>query len=145
MTILSASEENYQAQALLVYQILSEVYSVSPWTKEQIEADMAQEQTDYFFVGDGERVVGFLSVQNLAGELEITHLAVLPAYQGQGYANQLMDYLDGRAPIFLEVRESNQVAQHLYRKYGFKQVGLRKHYYHEPVEHAVIMERKNEG
>ena len=53
-----------------------------------------------------------------------------------------MKYLEERSePIFLEVRASNQVAQALYRKFGFESLGIRKNYYHEPQEDAVIMRR----
>ena len=88
-------------------------------------------------------VVGFLALQYLVGELEVTNIAVLKAYQGRGYASQLMKHLEDRSePIFLEVRTSNQVAQALYRRFGFENLGIRKNYYHEPQEDAVIMRRE---
>ncbi len=113
------------------------------WTIEQVVADLALDTTEYFYVYDQEEVVGFLALQNLVGELEVTNIAVLKAYQGRGYASQLMKYLEERSePIFLEVRDSNQVAQALYRKFGFDSLGIRKNYYHEPQEDAVIMRRE---
>ena len=73
------------------------------------------------------KFVGFLALQNLVGELEVTNIAILKAYQGRGYASQLMKHLEERSePIFLEVRASNQVAQTLYRKFGFESLGIRK-------------------
>ena len=70
-------------------------------------------------------------------------VAVLKAYQGRGYASQLMKHLEDRSePIFLEVRTSNQAAQALYKKFGFESLGIRKNYYHEPQEDAVIMRRE---
>ena len=130
-TTSSASRLSSQEQAQLIYQILSDVYDKSPWTME------------YFYVYDQEEVVGFLALQNLVGELEVTNIAVLKAYQGRGYASQLMKHLEDRSePIFLEVRISNQVAQALYRKFGFESLGIRKNYYHEPQEDAVIMRRE---
>ena len=62
------------------------------------------------------KLLVFLALQNLVGELEVTNIAVLKAYQGRGYASQLMKHLEERSePIFLEVRASNQVAQTLFR------------------------------
>ncbi|MBY5034300.1 ribosomal protein S18-alanine N-acetyltransferase [Streptococcus gallolyticus] len=128
-----------------VFEVLSDVYPTSPWTKEQIAADMDQPQTGYYFVEVAEEIVGFLAIQDLAGELEITNIAVKKNYQGQGLAGKLLDNLEDRpGPIFLEVRENNLPARALYEKYGFEQIGLRKNYYHEPLENAVIMERRND-
>ena len=88
-------------------------------------------------------MIGFLALQDLAGELEITQLAVKKTYQGQGLANQLMEFLSDRPErIFLEVRASNQVARALYEKHGFLPVGQRKNYYQNPVEDAILMARE---
>ena len=68
-------EENVVA----VYDILSDVYAKSPWSEKQILADMQQSNVDYFFVEVETQVVGFISVQQLVGELEITNIAVKKA------------------------------------------------------------------
>ena len=123
--------------------LLSDVYGLSPWNLEQIEADMKQANTEYFYLYDDQDLIGFLALQDLAGELEITQLAVKKAYQGQGLANQLMGFLADRPEgIFLEVRVSNQVAKALYEKHGFQPVGQRKNYYQNPVEDAILMARE---
>ena len=123
--------------------LLSDVYGVSPWNLEQIEADMKQANTEYFYLYDDQALIGFLALQDLAGELEITQLAVKKAYQGQGLANQLMGFLADRPErLFLEVRVSNKVARALYEKHGFQPVGQRKNYYQNPVEDAILMVRE---
>ena len=123
--------------------LLSDVYGLSPWNLEQIEADMKQANTEYFYLYEAQALIGFLAIQDLAGELEITQLAVKKAYQGQGLANQLMEFLADRPErIFLEVRASNQVARALYEKHGFLPVGQRKNYYQNPVEDAILMARE---
>ena len=123
--------------------LLSDVYGLSPWNLEQIEADLKQANTEYFYLYDDQILIGFLALQALAGELEITQLAVKKAYQGQGLANQLMGFLADRPEgIFLEVRVSNQVAKALYEKHGFQPVGQRKNYYQNPVEDAILMARE---
>ena len=126
-----------------IFALLSDVYGVSPWNLEQIEADLKQANTEYFYLYDDQTLIGFLALQDLAGELEITQLAVKKAYQGQGLANQLMGFLADRPErIFLEVRASNQVAKALYEKHGFLPVGQRKNYYQNPVEDAILMARE---
>ena len=125
--------------------LLSDVYGVSPWNLEQIEADVKQANTEYFYLYEAQALIGFLAIQDLAGELEITQLAVKKAYQGQGLANQLMGFLADRPErIFLEVRASNQVARALYEKHGFLPVGQRKNYYQNPVEDAILMAREGQ-
>ena len=123
--------------------LLSDVYGLSPWNLEQIEADLKQVNTEYFYLYDDQILIGFLALQDLVGELEITQLAVKKAYQGQGLANRLMGFLADRPEgIFLEVRASNQVAKALYEKHGFQPVGQRKNYYQNPVEDAILMARE---
>lgn len=127
-------------KATAVYDILADVYEVSPWTREQILADMQQDSVDYFFVEKDEETVGFLAIQQLIGEVEITNIAVKKAYQGCGLGSQLLAYLTQiNFPIFLEVRASNTSAQALYQKFGFEVIGERKRYYHNPIENAIIM------
>ena len=96
-----------------------------------------------FFVEKDKEMVGFLAIQQLVGELEITNIAVKEAYQGCGLGSQLLTNLDQiDFPIFLEVRASNTSAQALYQKFGFKVIGERKQYYHNPIEDAIIMKRE---
>ena len=126
-----------------VYDILSDVYDKSPWTKEQILSDMQQDNVDYFFVEVDKTAIGFLAIQQLVGQLEITNIAVKKAHQGEGWGSQLLAHLDHvDFPIFLEVRASNTSAQALYQKFGFEVIGKRQRYYHEPVEDAIIMKRE---
>lgn len=142
MSIVS-NMKDLQASVTAVYEILSDVYPVSPWSEKQILSDMQQDNVDYFFVKKDEKDVGFLAISQLAGELEITNIAIKKAYQGHGLGSQLLANLDHvDFPIFLEVRASNTPAQALYEKFGFDIIGKRKQYYHEPVEDAIIMKRE---
>ena len=126
-----------------VYDILSDVYDKSPWTQEQILSDMQQDNVDYFFVEVDKTAIGFLAIQQLVGELEITNIAVKKAHQGEGWGSQLLAHLDHvDFPIFLEVRASNTSAQALYQKFGFEVLGKRQRYYHDPVEASIIMKRE---
>lgn len=135
--------KDLQKNVTAVYEILSDVYPASPWSEKQILSDMQQENVDYFFIEKNGEIAGFLAIQQLAGELEITNIAIKKAYQGHGLGSQLLANLDQMDyPIFLEVRASNTPAQALYKKFGFDIIGKRKQYYHEPVEDAIIMKRE---
>ncbi|MGT2933778.1 ribosomal protein S18-alanine N-acetyltransferase [Streptococcus catagoni] len=125
-----------------LFSILTDANGKSPWTREQLKKDLLSEQVDFYFAYDKERLVGFLALQNLLGEREITNLAVCKAFQGKGIASSLLQMIDDDLPLFLEVRESNTAARALYQKFAFKVIGKRKNYYRDPIEDALIMKRE---
>ena len=96
------------------------------------------------------RVVGFLVSRQISGdndddlpEREILNVAVSPLFRRMGVAKALMRHeLQNRAHFYLEVRESNQAAQALYRTLGFAEIGRRSEYYQEPREGAIVMQMK---
>jgi len=90
-------------------------------------------------------IVGFSGIWVLVDEAHITNIALRQEYQGKGLGELLLIATIDLAGILkarmmtLEVRASNLVAQHLYGKYGFTQVGVRRGYYLDNREDAVIM------
>lgn len=95
-------------------------------------------------VSDAGEIVGLVTACCILDEAEITNVAVHPDCRRQGVAGLLLEALFqeiGKAEVFLEVRESNASAIALYQKYGFRQVGVRKRFYCEPVEDAVLMKK----
>ena len=128
--------------AQAIYAVMAAVYPVSPWTLEQIQADLSQDQTWYALAYDGTEVIGFLAVQENLFEAEVLQIAVKKAYQGQGIASALFAQLPVDKEIFLEVRKSNQRAQAFYKKEKMVVIAERKVYYHDPVENAIIMKRE---
>ena len=130
------------ALAQAIYAVMAAVYPVSPWTLEQIQADLSQDQTWYAVAYDGAEVIGFLAVQENLFEAEVLQIAVKKAYQGQKIATALFDFLPADKEIFLEVRESNRPALLFYKKEKFEEIARRKAYYHDPVEDAIIMKRE---
>jgi len=128
--------------AQAIYDVMVDVYPVSPWTLEQIQADLSQDQTWYALAYDGVEVIGFLAVQENLFEAEVLQIAVKGAYQGQGIAPALFATLPAEKEIFLEVRKSNQRAQAFYKKEKMAVIAERKIYYHDPVEDAIIMKRE---
>ena len=128
--------------AQAVYAVMVAVYPFSPWTLEQIQADLSQDQTWYAVAYDGTEVIGFLAVQENLFEAEVLQIAVKKTYQGQGIASDLFALLPTDKEIFLEVRKSNQRAQAFYKKERMAVIAERKSYYHDPVEDAIIMKRE---
>ena len=127
-------------------EILDDVYGQSPWTLEQVLADLGQSQNWYAFAYSGEELVGFLAMQENLYELEVVQIAVRKEWQGRGIAGQLLETVPQEKEVFLEVREGNTPARTLYQKQGFKEIGCRKGYYHAPTEDAIMMKREaNEG
>ena len=97
--------------AQAIYAVMIAVYSVSPWTLEQIQADLSQDQTWYALAYDGAEVIGFIAVQANLFEAEVLQIVVKKAYQGPEIALALFATLPIDTEIFLEVRTSNQRAQ----------------------------------
>ncbi|URL01594.1 ribosomal protein S18-alanine N-acetyltransferase [Avibacterium sp. 20-126] len=95
-----------------------------------------------------QHIIGFAICQKVLDEATLFNLAIDPAYQGQGLGKQLLHSLidklreQGILTLWLEVRQSNEIAQKLYRQCGFNEVDIRKNYY--PTldgrrENAVVM------
>ncbi len=90
-------------------------------------------------------IVGYICVKHVADECHLLNLAVHPDYRRRGIARALLDNviqelrIEGCRFFYLEVRSSNYAARKLYEKFGFNMVGVRKGYYINPAEDAVIM------
>ena len=99
--------------------------------------------TSVVVLSDG-KVIGYIIATDVAGEAEIQRIAISDAYRKNGYGAVLLEqYINnciakGISCIHLEVRKSNEPAIGLYEKFGFRQVGLRKGYYPDNGEDAVL-------
>ncbi len=100
-------------------------------------------------VESGESVIcGYANLRILAGEGEIERIAVHPEARRLGIGRKLMEAMEVLArenqadTVTLEVREGNQAARNLYESYGFCQEAVRRGYYRDPAEDAVIMWRR---
>ncbi len=118
----------------------------TPWTKEAFENEVGKNQLAvYFVVTLNEVVVGYAGMWTIVDELHVTNVAVTPEHRGKGLSNKLMETLfdfateNKFASMTLEVRTTNTVAIKLYEKYGFKGLGIRKGYYQDTNEDALIM------
>ena len=115
----------------------------TPWGKK----DEKRERESYLF--KSQYIIGFSGIWMMVGESHITNIAVRQQYHRQGIGELLLIATVDLSrelkaeSMTLEVRESNTVAQNLYSKYGFTQVGLRRGYYLDNRENAIIMSTEN--
>lgn len=117
-----------------------------PWTRKDFEREMTENNLAIYFVAVAEgKIVGYAGMWHVITEGHITNVAVLEEYRKQGIGDALMDHLEQVAlekemiGITLEVRINNTAAQRLYHKHGYRAEGLRKNYYPDTHEDAVIM------
>ncbi len=125
--------------------IEKECFGDAAWSFDSVETFVENEFSHVTAaLCDGE-IVGYAGVIVVAGEGEITNVAVLPEYRRRGIARCLVGTIEETARslsaelLHLEVRESNEAARSLYESLGFATVGCRRGYYSHPREDAILM------
>lgn len=118
----------------------------SPWSRQAFVRELTDNLYAHYIVARvGGRVVGYAGMWLVMGEAHVTNIAVRPEARGRGYGERLLRRLMEMAHageanrMTLEVRKSNVVAQNLYAKLGFTPQGIRKRYYTDSNEDAIIM------
>lgn len=117
-----------------------------PWSRESFRQEIERNVAARYLVAvkDG-RVIGYAGAWIILDESHVTNIAILEEERGQGYGRiltaALMKYLSnlGAAYATLEVRRSNLRAQNLYKSLGFVEIGVRKRYYEDNREDALLM------
>jgi ribosomal-protein-alanine N-acetyltransferase len=117
-----------------------------PWPRGALVEEITRNQLAIYHSAKVDtRIVGYAGMWNVRGEGHITNIAVHPEYRKCGIGSKLLESLIDTAKkikiksMTLEVRKSNLAAQRLYKKYGFQTYGLRKSYYIDDGEDALIM------
>ncbi len=117
-----------------------------PWTVQDFVKEMTTNKCARYIVAlDGDEIVGFAGAWLILDEGHITNIAVRADHRGRGIGNlltaALLQYAAnmGVAYMTLEVRKSNLIAQQLYTTYGFVKLGVRKKYYEDNGEDALLM------
>ena len=118
----------------------------TPWSKEAFYNEIKNNHfAHYLLIEVNGQIVGYCGVWIIVDEAHITNIAILPEYRGQKLGEALMNEVMsfskvlGAKTLTLEVRVSNEVAQGLYRKLGFQNGGIRKNYYVDNYEDALVM------
>jgi [ribosomal protein S18]-alanine N-acetyltransferase len=117
-----------------------------PWSRTMLIDEITNiENRRYTVAVEGTTIIGYLGVMFVMDELHINTIGTLPGNEGRGVATSLMDeaWEDAKARDIgratLEVAVSNERAQALYARYGFRPVGIRKNYYERIQEDALIL------
>lgn len=122
-----------------------------PWSRDALVYEFTENPRAFYIVAElDEKVVGYAGLWWIADEGHITNVAVKPGYRnrhiGEGIINVMIDFTsqEGIKHHTLEVRPSNTAAINLYQKFGFRTEGIRKEYYANNKEDALIMWRHEE-
>lgn len=128
---------------------LEELCFSESWSAGILESGLFSPYDVYYVYEQDGRILGYCNLRVLAGEGEIQRIAVHPDSRRLGIGRILMDamlaYASGKKAyaVSLEVRESNLPARNLYESYGFAKEAVRKAYYHNPTEDAVMMWKRD--
>ena len=117
----------------------------APWEESTFRGLMRRPSAALLVAETDDELTGYSVMWFAADEGELGDIAVVPERRGEGIGRRLLRESisvaasRGTRSLYLEVRESNDVARRLYEKVGFNVVGVRKQYYAEPVEDAIVM------
>ncbi len=124
-----------------------------PWPAGAFEGELTAPHAELwlaFFAADGEAAgpIGYVDFWVVAGEVSLLNVAVDPSARRRGLALSLVALMEERGAarggldVFLEVRRSNTAGLALYRRVGFDQIGIRKGYYSDNGEDAIVMSKR---
>ena len=117
----------------------------TPWSRSMFAGELAKPSSICLGAFDAENLAGYLIISRYVDAWHVMNVAVSPEYRRRGIATLMLDHLfeltagDGRRGYTLEVRVSNTDAIRLYERVGFKARGIRRGYYTDNREDALIM------
>lgn len=118
----------------------------TPWPKETFLQEITKNDYAHYYVAElDQKVIGYIGMWIVIDDAQITNVAVLPEFRGYKIGEKLFQYACeqairmGSERLSLEVRASNLIAQRMYRKFGLVPGGIRKKYYTDNQEDAIVM------
>lgn len=136
-----------EADVEQVYEIEQATFA-SPWSRTSIMTEVISPKCHYKVIEDKGLIIGYAGLWKIIDEGHITNIAVKEGYRNKGMGRMLIEALIDECQAIgvdrytLEVRVSNQPAIALYERLGFESAGVRKNFYDQPNEDAMIMWRK---
>ena len=121
-----------------IFNLEKDIFKNSSFSKESTENLVKEDNSFIYAYLIDEKICGYLMVLDSIDVYEILAIATIEEYRNKGIAQELLDKIKTK-DIFLEVRESNKKAINFYKKNNFKQISIRKGYYSDPTEDAIIM------
>ncbi|QHQ59922.1 ribosomal protein S18-alanine N-acetyltransferase [Anaerocolumna sedimenticola] len=136
--------EMQEKDLLRVHEMECSIFS-KPWTVNDFKNSIQNRQNIYLVVEEEDQIIAYCGLWGVAGEGQINNVAVKKSLRGRGIGHAMLSALIGQGKkkglgaFTLEVRVSNESAIALYHKLDFKDAGIRKNFYEEPTEDALIM------
>ena len=121
-----------------IFNLEKDIFKNSAFSKESTENLVKADNSFIYAYLIDEKIYGYLIVLDSIDVYEILAIATIEEYRNKGIAQELLDKIKTK-DIFLEVRKSNEKAINFYKKNNFKQISIRKGYYSDPTEDAIIM------
>ena len=144
MEIIKMAEGHVAAVAAME----QECFGRAAWSERSVASELTNQLALWLVAVEDGRVAGYVGSQTVCDETDMMNVAVTADFRRRGIAEQLVVTLVeelkaiGSHSLTLEVRASNMPAISLYEKLGFQQTGLRKNYYRDPREDALIMRKE---
>ena len=137
-----------EAHVASVAAIEKECFGPAAWSERSVASELTNKLALWLVAVDGGTVAGYVGSQTVCDETDMMNVAVTSDFRRRGIGEELVNALVaelkamGSRSLTLEVRASNTPAISLYQKLGFAQTGLRKNYYRNPKEDALILRKE---
>ena len=149
MTAVAIELRKLSLEHLGEIEVIERAAYPTPWSRTMFASELAKPSSICLGAFEGDRLIGYIINSRYVDAWHVMNVAVDPSHRRRGIATRLLERLfeltksDGRRGYTLEVRISNEGAITLYESLGFEQRGLRRGYYTDNREDALIMWRES--
>ena len=143
--IITNMTEKHVAQVAELEKIC---FGSAAWSEKSVASELENPLSVWLVAVEDEKVLGYVGSQTVIDETDMMNVAVHPDYRKQGIAGELIARLVESLKLrkshslTLEVRASNEPAKNLYKMLDFEEIGIRKNYYRNPKEDALILRKE---